>query len=118
MRQRIVASVLFVLACSTIPLGAQTPQPTATGQEAGGITEYRLPPDKLQRAEGLYRTTNVLEIELMARAERERYVLIVADSGVGIPEEHLPHVFERFYKADTARANGTGGLRGGRIQRR
>jgi signal transduction histidine kinase len=30
--------------------------------------------------------------------------LSVSDTGVGIAAEHLPHVFERFYKVDTARA--------------
>lgn len=33
----------------------------------------------------------------------------VKDHGVGIPEKDLPHVFDRFYRVDEARARGTGG---------
>jgi signal transduction histidine kinase len=36
-------------------------------------------------------------------------VLEVADSGVGIPSDALPHVFERFYRVRQERASGSAG---------
>jgi signal transduction histidine kinase len=39
---------------------------------------------------------------------RQVYILTVEDSGSGISEAHLPYVFERFYKVDAARSNGSG----------
>ncbi len=41
-----------------------------------------------------------------------RVRIAVRDSGPGVPGEHLPHLFERFYQADPARdrASGTSGL--------
>jgi signal transduction histidine kinase len=47
-------------------------------------------------------------IELHARPTTGGIAVTVTDHGAGIPAEHLPHVFDRFYKGDAARTQ-TGG---------
>lgn len=46
-------------------------------------------------------------LSLHARQVGERVEMVVADRGVGIPEEALPHVFEKFYRVP--QGNGAGG---------
>ena len=47
-------------------------------------------------------------ITLAARADGDAVTVEVADSGCGIPSEHLPHVFDRFYRVGPARTDSGG----------
>jgi signal transduction histidine kinase/AraC-like DNA-binding protein len=41
-------------------------------------------------------------ISLECQVEGSRAHITIRDSGIGIPAEHLPHIFDRFYQVDTA----------------
>jgi two-component system sensor histidine kinase BaeS len=58
------------------------------------------------------RHTRKGEIVLSAQLEDRRVCLRVRDTGAGIEPEHLPYIFDRFYRADPSRQRGDSGHNG------
>lgn len=58
---------------------------------------------------GLKYTSPGGTVTVSVERESDQAVLRVADTGSGIADEHLPHLFERFYRVDKARSRAEGG---------
>jgi two-component system sensor histidine kinase CiaH len=71
--------------------------------------------DQLQRAvanvikNAIEHTPSGGRVDVDLRTDGDHVVIVVRDTGAGIAAEELPHIFERFYQADSTRASGGAG---------
>jgi len=51
----------------------------------------------------------VVRVDWRLEADGRTVQIVIQDNGIGIPPEHLPHIFDRFYRVDKSRSRQHGG---------
>lgn len=67
----------------------------------------------LNLCDNAVRFTRTGKIEVALSSDEKNVEFVIVDTGIGIPRENLPHIFDRFYRVDKARSrarNGGSGL--------
>jgi len=100
-----LAAIRPIAAARGIALQADVPAPLAADADRERLAQVL----RNLLANALTHTPDGGTIRVSGRAAAGQAALEVADSGEGIAPEHLPHVFDRFYRSDPSRARSTGG---------
>ena len=102
----VAASMDLLAVVGGITLEVQAPGPvTIPGDEA------RLIQVVLNLVENAVRSTNPFgHVSVTVEGRQSKACLSVRDTGIGVAPEHLPHIFERFYRADPSRQRSGSGL--------
>jgi signal transduction histidine kinase len=94
---------------------AATQQVTLRPEVDATLPLVDIDPDRIQQTIGIL-ISNALRytppqgsITVAAKTDRASVMIEVADTGSGIAPEDLPHVFDRFYRADKSRTRESGG---------
>ncbi len=88
---------------------------TLSGKVDEELSPVDIDPQRVQRVlynlvqNGLHYTPPDGTISIQARDAGEEVQVEVRDTGEGIPEGELPHIFQRSYRVDPSRARGSGG---------
>ena len=108
-------SALIASALASFEAQAAAQQVALRSEVALDLPRIEVDPDRIQQTVAIL-ISNALRytpangtITLGAKAEADCVLIEVADTGSGIVAEDLPHVFERFYRADKSRSRAAGG---------
>ena len=88
---------------------------TLSGKVDEELSPVDIDPQRVQRVlynlvqNALHHTPPDGTISIQARDAGEEVQVEVKDTGEGIPEGELPHIFQRSYRVDPSRARGSGG---------
>jgi two-component system sensor histidine kinase BaeS len=109
-----VAEVLQTLAENMDPVAAAREIALAASAEPG-LPKVEADPDRLRQmlvnlvANALQYAGPGGRVSVEATRAGDSVRIAISDTGPGIPEADLPHIFDRFYRADRSRSRATGG---------